>query len=181
MVTCRQKSRSHYLNQYWLLTNDTFNNSSIWYYQVDGFCKEDVTPLLTHWNYVFLALTHRSGDSGISTTSRCTAVLQDFLNHTSNLWNATINTENDDCWQNKKINIWTRSVFSGNHNPIHQTRNQIQQKHVPTEKYRGKVSNSGEKGWNLHRPVGEKNIEKGCYRTMRGKYYMIIWNIPSTK
>ena len=25
-----------------------------------GQCKKDVTPLLTHWSYVFLALTHRS-------------------------------------------------------------------------------------------------------------------------
>ena len=24
-----------------------------------GSCKKDVTPLLTHWSYVFLALTHR--------------------------------------------------------------------------------------------------------------------------
>ena len=24
-----------------------------------GYCKKDVTPLLTHWSYVFLALTHR--------------------------------------------------------------------------------------------------------------------------
>ena len=24
-----------------------------------GYCKNDVTPLLTHWSYVFLALTHR--------------------------------------------------------------------------------------------------------------------------
>ena len=24
-----------------------------------GKCKKDVTPLLTHWSYVFLALTHR--------------------------------------------------------------------------------------------------------------------------
>ena len=24
-----------------------------------GWCKKDVTPLLTHWNYVFLALTHQ--------------------------------------------------------------------------------------------------------------------------
>ena len=24
-----------------------------------GWCKKDVTPLLTHWSYVFLALTHR--------------------------------------------------------------------------------------------------------------------------
>ena len=23
-----------------------------------GYCKKDVTPLLTHWSYVFLALTH---------------------------------------------------------------------------------------------------------------------------
>ena len=26
-----------------------------------GWCKEDVTPLLTHWSCVFLALTHRYG------------------------------------------------------------------------------------------------------------------------
>ena len=25
-----------------------------------GWCKKDVTPLLTHWSYVFLAQTHRS-------------------------------------------------------------------------------------------------------------------------
>ena len=25
----------------------------------DGWCKKDVTPLLMHWSYVFLALTHR--------------------------------------------------------------------------------------------------------------------------
>ena len=25
---------------------------------VDGLYKKDVTPLLTHWSYVFLALTH---------------------------------------------------------------------------------------------------------------------------
>ena len=24
-----------------------------------GYCKKDVTPLLTHWSYIFLALTHR--------------------------------------------------------------------------------------------------------------------------
>ena len=24
-----------------------------------GLCKKDITPLLTHWSYVFLALTHR--------------------------------------------------------------------------------------------------------------------------
>ena len=24
-----------------------------------GLCKKDVTPLLTHWGYIFLALTHR--------------------------------------------------------------------------------------------------------------------------
>ena len=24
-----------------------------------GYCKKDITPLLTHWSYVFLALTHR--------------------------------------------------------------------------------------------------------------------------
>ena len=24
-----------------------------------GQCKKDITPLLTHWSYVFLALTHQ--------------------------------------------------------------------------------------------------------------------------
>ena len=24
-----------------------------------GYCKKDVTPLLTHWSYAFLALTHQ--------------------------------------------------------------------------------------------------------------------------
>ena len=24
-----------------------------------GLCKKDVTPLLSHWSYVFLSLTHR--------------------------------------------------------------------------------------------------------------------------
>ena len=27
-----------------------------------GWCKKDVTPLLTHWSYVFLALTHQYED-----------------------------------------------------------------------------------------------------------------------
>ena len=26
-----------------------------------GHCKKDITPLLTHWSYVFLALTHQDG------------------------------------------------------------------------------------------------------------------------
>ena len=30
-----------------------------------GQCKRDVTPLLTHWCYVFLALTHQSVDYNI--------------------------------------------------------------------------------------------------------------------
>ena len=24
-----------------------------------GYCKKDLTPLLMHWSYIFLALTHR--------------------------------------------------------------------------------------------------------------------------
>ena len=31
-------------------------------------CKKDVTPLLTHWSYVFLALTHRCGGGGVGIT-----------------------------------------------------------------------------------------------------------------
>ena len=30
-------------------------------------CKKDVTPLLTHWSYVFLALSHRCVTDGFST------------------------------------------------------------------------------------------------------------------
>ena len=29
------------------------------YFHVDGLEQENVTPLLTHWSYVFPALTHR--------------------------------------------------------------------------------------------------------------------------
>ena len=36
-----------------------------------GLCKKDVTPLLTHWSYVFLALTHRYN------------LLSDWCNHLS--------------------------------------------------------------------------------------------------
>ena len=25
-----------------------------------GYCKKDITPLLTHWSYIFLVLTHRN-------------------------------------------------------------------------------------------------------------------------
>ena len=37
-------------------------NPSICFFQfpcLQGLCKKDVTPLLTHWSYVFFALTHR--------------------------------------------------------------------------------------------------------------------------
>ena len=33
---------------------------ALWFYEVDGLVQEDVTPFLTHSNYVFLALTHRN-------------------------------------------------------------------------------------------------------------------------
>ena len=36
-----------------------------------GWCKKDVTPLLTHWCYVFLALTHRSGQHWVHFSSCC--------------------------------------------------------------------------------------------------------------
>ena len=32
---------------------------STWYVISMGYCKKDVTPLLKHWSYVFLALAHR--------------------------------------------------------------------------------------------------------------------------
>ena len=45
--------------------NDTWVWSNEWWlcvtamYRSMGLCNKDVTPLLTHWTYVFLALTHR--------------------------------------------------------------------------------------------------------------------------
>ena len=38
----------------------TFTDSTL--YISMGWCKKDVTPLLTHWSYVILALTHRYSD-----------------------------------------------------------------------------------------------------------------------
>ena len=38
-------------------------------YMSMGLCEKDVTPLLTHWSYVFLALTHRCFN-GSSTTHK---------------------------------------------------------------------------------------------------------------
>ena len=39
------------------------DNYGLTYYNISmGYCKKGVTPLLTHWSYVFLALTHRYGD-----------------------------------------------------------------------------------------------------------------------
>ena len=35
-----------------------FEDGNIQYNSM-GECKKDVTPLLTHWSYVFLALNHR--------------------------------------------------------------------------------------------------------------------------
>ena len=35
------------------------NCQQCWVSNSMGLCKKDVTPLLTHWSYVFLALTHR--------------------------------------------------------------------------------------------------------------------------
>ena len=39
--------------------NKISRNDIEWKYILMGQCKKDVTPLLTHWSYVFLALTHR--------------------------------------------------------------------------------------------------------------------------
>ena len=36
-----------------------------WYVESMGECKKDVTPLLTHWSYVFLPLTHRNVVNGL--------------------------------------------------------------------------------------------------------------------
>ena len=34
--------------------------SSLQNFKSMGLCKKDITPLLTHWSYVFLAITHRN-------------------------------------------------------------------------------------------------------------------------
>ena len=46
----------------WGITKTTINSWSviIMYDNSMGWCKKDVTPLLTQWSYIFLALTHRS-------------------------------------------------------------------------------------------------------------------------
>ena len=44
-----------------------------------GQCKKDVTPLLTHWSYVFLALTHRF-DSG------CIISSSEFIRNIIHTW-----------------------------------------------------------------------------------------------
>ena len=46
---CCLTASSHSLNKCWLIIKDIFM----------GKCKKDVAPLLTHWSYVFLALTHQ--------------------------------------------------------------------------------------------------------------------------
>ena len=40
----------------WLLLYVAILNKQ---FDVDGLVQKDVTPLLTHWSYFFLALTHR--------------------------------------------------------------------------------------------------------------------------
>ena len=47
-----QNVHFHHLLTHWGL--------GISYQKSMGLCKKDITPLLTHWSYVFLALTHRS-------------------------------------------------------------------------------------------------------------------------
>ena len=51
-----------------------------WHYDLIsmGSCKKDVTPLLTHWSYVFLAQTHRSLFGGTAAFP----IMTYFLNHT---------------------------------------------------------------------------------------------------
>ena len=35
-----------------------------------GWCKKDVSPLLTHWSYAFLALTHQCGNNNTANPSK---------------------------------------------------------------------------------------------------------------
>ena len=41
----------------------------LWYYISMSYCKKNVTPLLRHWSYIFLALSHRY--SMITTSGGC--------------------------------------------------------------------------------------------------------------
>ena len=49
---------SEYLLYMWIFLRN-FNIYTKTMMLLMGYCKKDVTPLLTHWSYVFLALTHR--------------------------------------------------------------------------------------------------------------------------
>ena len=60
------RSRQHCLNDRIMgtsykwpsLKEDSFNFSSECISQIGGLCKKDITPLLMHWSYIFLTLTH---------------------------------------------------------------------------------------------------------------------------
>ena len=44
-----------------------------------GKCKKDITPLLTHWSYVFLALTHRNGVDYLLVVCHLTSICWDKM------------------------------------------------------------------------------------------------------
>ena len=54
--------------------------SATWNIISMGWCKEDRTPLLTHWSYVFLALTHRYEEQPAFSYSRPSHV---YLQHST--------------------------------------------------------------------------------------------------
>ena len=41
------------------LFKSLFGLTAMWNIKTMGLCKKDVTPLLMHWSYIFLALSHR--------------------------------------------------------------------------------------------------------------------------
>ena len=48
-----------------------------------GYCKKDITPLLSQWSYVFLALTHRYGLRKMTRTSLYWTVYMTLLSHSA--------------------------------------------------------------------------------------------------
>ena len=57
VMTCCPTAPSHHRNHHWgplALSWGQIHHNSM------GYCKKDVTPLLMHWSYVFLAITHRT-------------------------------------------------------------------------------------------------------------------------
>ena len=69
-------------------------NLTWWYIILMGWCKNDVTPLLTPWSYVFLALTHRY-KLQIFTTKKHGWIIACCLVWWHEMWSYSINNISD--------------------------------------------------------------------------------------